>query len=49
MAPGISPFSAICCITRSSKPTIARARAILIRSGTIREALWALSPGFIVI
>jgi len=38
MVPGISPASAICCITRASRPTIAQARAILIRSTTIGEA-----------
>jgi hypothetical protein len=46
MAPGISPASAVCCITRSSSPTMARARAILMRSGRRRESPRLLSPLF---
>jgi hypothetical protein len=49
MAPGISPASAIRCMTRMSRPTIARARAILIRSGASGEAACTLlSPQFTV-
>jgi hypothetical protein len=47
MAPGISPASAIRCMTRLSRPTIARAHAILIRSEATGEAACTmLSPRF---
>jgi hypothetical protein len=47
MAPGITPASAIRWMTRVSRPRIARARAILIRSGASGEAACTmLSPRF---
>ena len=47
MAPGISPASAIRWMTRASRPMIARAHTILIRSGASGEAACTtLSPRF---